>query len=338
MLDSNSNNIILLKKQFLCCTPLSKFKWPDISFLKDVEIQKEIIQQTVTDENVLKYPMKQSYVKAFLKFLIDMLENIGADVDESIYDAYCEIISKTTGENSMHYRHFFIKDETVSHTLIIKESHNIISQGTTGLCSWKAAFHLAEWCIANKNFLKGKSILELGSGVGLSGLTALKFCEPSQYYFSDCHPVVLKTLEENIRLNLLMKHEKPIWIESTINDQIQFSRNNAGQVSNVSILNLLWEDIDESKVIQLKADIVIAADILYDSSSFESLVISLKRLLEKTANLAVIAVTIRNEMTLEHFLHLIDQYGLKIELENTETPPVFVQTEVVPTKIYKITV
>lgn len=49
-----------------------------------------------------------------------------------MYITYCNLISSTIKE-SIHYRHFLIENDCVS----IKESTHIISEGTTGLCSWQ---------------------------------------------------------------------------------------------------------------------------------------------------------------------------------------------------------
>lgn len=45
-------------------------------------------------------------------------------------------------------------------------------------------------------------MLELGSGLGLTGISICKQCQPTQYHFTDCHPQVLFLLAKNIELNL----------------------------------------------------------------------------------------------------------------------------------------
>ena len=46
-----------------------------------------------------------------------------------------------------------------------------------------------------------RSVLELGSGVGLLGLMCLKFKKLKSYFFSDSHLLVLKQIENNLKLN-----------------------------------------------------------------------------------------------------------------------------------------
>ena len=47
-----------------------------------------------------------------------------------------------------------------------------------------------------------RNILELGSGLGFTGLGICGVGSPASYAFSDCHDEVLHTLEENILLNV----------------------------------------------------------------------------------------------------------------------------------------
>lgn len=171
----------------------------------------------------------------------------------------------------------------------------------------QAAFHLAEWCVRNKQELERKRVLELGSGVGLTGLTAVNFCAPKTYYFSDCHPTVLKTLEENVRLNLLRKDSKRSWKEVLSNDRIEFEKvaTDKSKEVKVKVINLKWEEIDESRAEQMGIDVVIAADVLYDNSTFDALARGLKQLMCKAVNYAIIAATVRNESTLLDFLNIL---------------------------------
>ena len=54
----------------------------------------------------------------------------------------------------------------------------------------------------NSHNFEKKKILELGSGVGLTGIAVIKTCQPNSYIFTDHHPLVLKTLATNININI----------------------------------------------------------------------------------------------------------------------------------------
>ncbi|XP_011503779.1 PREDICTED: protein FAM86D [Ceratosolen solmsi marchali] len=238
------------------------------------------------------------------------LEQNNVEIDNDVYNAYCKNVVSPDEQSLMHYRHFLLNNQSENNLLSIKESTSIISQGTTGLYIWKAAFYLAEWCIANKQEFEGKNVLELGSGVGLTGLTIINFCAPKIYYFSDENPIVLKTLQENVRLNLLHKQKTFLWKEILVNNRIQF------------------ESID--------LDLVIAADILYDISTFQSLVSGLRNLICTTVNYVLIATTVRNESTILEFFNILDKYELSYVEESIFIPHMFIQCEDTPIRILKI--
>lgn len=61
---------------------------------------------------------------------------------------------------------------------------------------------MAEWCLANSDQIHGKKVVELGSGLGLVGLTCWKKCNPKSLILTDFHPKVLETLVHNVEIQL----------------------------------------------------------------------------------------------------------------------------------------
>lgn len=49
--------------------------------------------------------------------------------------------------------------------------------------------------------LSNKNILELGSGVGFTGIAIAKMCKIHSYLLTDCHHEVLSTICNNIEIN-----------------------------------------------------------------------------------------------------------------------------------------
>lgn len=70
-------------------------------------------------------------------YFLLQLEQSGVEIDDSVYNTYCDNVASPDEESPMHYRHFLLNTQDSNNILSIKESTNIISQGTTGLCSWK---------------------------------------------------------------------------------------------------------------------------------------------------------------------------------------------------------
>lgn len=78
---------------------------------------------------------------------------------------------------------------------------------------------LADWALINKEIFSNKNILELGSGVGFTGVTIAKHCSPQSFYLTDCHSRVLNTVCDNIRINF------PGIQEEENNDETVFRNN-----------------------------------------------------------------------------------------------------------------
>lgn len=67
---------------------------------------------------------------------------------------------------------------------------------------FQASLALCEWMLQNKVKFQSQKILELGSGIGLTGLVTANECNPDVIYLTDCHTSVLDLLCDNIKLNV----------------------------------------------------------------------------------------------------------------------------------------
>ncbi|GLV35946.1 uncharacterized protein CBL_09836 [Carabus blaptoides fortunei] len=189
--------LLIVRNKFLCCVPVGEIglkehlkgiSWTDQALLLDSTVNSVLLQE---------YPVRISYQKAFLKLLIQVLEQNCDEVHDIVYDTYCVLLN-TVDEAKYSYKHYCIEDRVIT----LKENRNFISEGTTGLCSWQAALALSEYCLINKHHLQRRTVLELGAGVGLVGITVALHCQPRAIYLTDCHPKVLAVLAENVSLNL----------------------------------------------------------------------------------------------------------------------------------------
>lgn len=159
---------------------------------------------------------------------------------------------------------------------------------------------LSQWCAENKERFRGKNVLELGCGVGLTGMSVVSTCSPKQYIFSDCHPTVLDMLCENVKLNFLSNERSELLDTSETISKLRLQLKY--EQTDIRVIDLRWEDIDKYiSEDSPRPDVIIAADILYESSSFGSLTSGLKCLLTSD-NYAIFAATIRNEDTVSQFL------------------------------------
>lgn len=168
----------------------------------------------------------------------------------------------------------------------------------------QAASKLAEWCISKKSELMNKRILELGSGIGLTGLTVINTCFPKQYTFSDCHSAVLNLLCKNLATNLSTNFDH---LDKN-DERLQFAAKYKD--TEVRAVDLKWEEMDKYLENVQEPEIVIAADVLYDNSNFSSLSSALETLLIRGCHYAIIAATVRNSETINQFLQQLGKLQL----------------------------
>lgn len=116
---------------------------------------------------------------------------------------------------------------------------------------------LAEYCQNNKNLFANKSILELGCGVGLTGLAVTFACNPTHYCFSDAHDKVLDYLVNNIKLNLSENIQTPC-IASEENNLLCYQ--SIYKNTKITVVNLNWENTASFKFCEtFRPDIILAA-------------------------------------------------------------------------------
>ncbi|XP_022164897.1 protein-lysine N-methyltransferase EEF2KMT isoform X2 [Myzus persicae] len=284
MVDCLNSNMV---RQFMCATQLAAINFKNI--LKEVNFILMILSHPMLQ----KYPLKTLYISRFLKAIISQMENSGDELCDELYLKYVQLIQNESNEGPF-YKHYIL-DNNISNKLTesvitIQESTSIVSQGTTGLCTWQAGIALSCWCLKNQDILKGKFILELGCGTGLSGISACINCSPSEYWFTDCHSAVLNTLQHNIQINAT--HHK-------------FN-------CKFDVVKLSWNDIEDLKMFEeKKPDLVLAADVIFDDTMFEPLCSSLRYFTTNNTTEIILFCTLRNSETYIKFLATLKKYDLQ---------------------------
>lgn len=165
----------------------------------------------------------------------------------------------------------------------------------------QASFVLSEWILQNTFHFHSKVILELGSGVGLLGLVTLLAASPKAFYFSDCHTSVLNTLTDNVKLNVGGE-------QSEVSDFCLYESSNSSRL--VRVYKLPWQDVTPEICQQVgPIDIIIAADIVYDSSLFNVLIRAVNLLFDYCgASEFILSCTERNKQTLDNFRTLVGEF------------------------------
>ncbi|XP_069573624.1 protein-lysine N-methyltransferase EEF2KMT [Brachyistius frenatus] len=274
------------RTSFFAMCRLPSFPWTfveeDLQSDKSSEFISEVVKQTCLHPLCRKFPPSGRYRRLFLSELIRRQEAAGCDPLDELYDALAEVVgAEETGECFKNY--FLPSGDSVS----LLENVALISEGTTGLVTWEAAMYLAEWALDHRQVFTGRTVLELGSGAGLTGITICRSCSPQRFVFSDCHPTVLQKLQDNVRLNGLTSPA-------------------------VGVQRLDWTTATEDEMRDIRAETVIAADVVYDPEVAGSLVKLLSRILTSSEVVpqVLICSTVRNPETYGGFKRQLENAGI----------------------------
>ncbi|KAG8691896.1 hypothetical protein FRC08_010067 [Ceratobasidium sp. 394] len=159
--------------------------------------QHEIITQLLQNPHLDTYPPAPEYQRRTWKSIVAALEENDVEVDDAIYSYLVRLMSipPRTGPPAASYLTYLLpcpdlRDPATAvppevwrrppgvdtfsrdrRPITILASRTTIERGTTGLHPWRASLDLAEWIFKNSHLVCSGRVLELGSGVGLLGLT-----------------------------------------------------------------------------------------------------------------------------------------------------------------------
>ncbi|KAH7667289.1 Lysine methyltransferase protein [Dioscorea alata] len=131
----------------------------------------------------------------------------------------------------------------------------------TGQIVWPGAVLLNNYLSQNSEMLKGRSVIELGSGIGVTGILCSRFCD--EVVLTDHNDEVLEILNKNIEL--------------------QSSSGNSSYAG-LTAEKLEWGNKDDIEQILQKHprgfDIILGADICFQQSSIPLLFDTVERILQ----------------------------------------------------------
>jgi len=281
-----------------------------LSFPHDVppaDVQDFLVDRILLNPHFSAYPVSVQNQSIFWKWIIKHLEEIFAnasnpeddELDSRIYEHYVSLIPTASSSQdvgieppSSSYITYFWKNSSHYEHSTLMESRKLIEEGTTGLTTWPASMYLADYLTSHSDLVKGKSILELGAGIGLLGMimATLQVEGPSSgsICLTDARPDVLDRCQDNLSLpcNVSSSH------------------------SALSCHLLDWTDaLDETTVQSLREtisemnpELVVGADIVYDPVIIPALITTLYVALKGRTTVALLALTIRNAATIATFL------------------------------------
>ena len=153
------------------------------------------------------FPPSDRYIKTIIRTFVNQVEKNGGFVES---DDLAEIIFETMRSkevapdpNESSYLSFYVPIQKNSEPqgiapIRIRQFpyHNDIS-----LRLWEAGACLAEYFLANKHLPSGKKLIELGAGVGLTGLIAAGCCGAQSVHLTDYTDACLLNMEHIMTIN-----------------------------------------------------------------------------------------------------------------------------------------
>ncbi|XP_078096100.1 protein-lysine N-methyltransferase EEF2KMT isoform X8 [Mustelus asterias] len=262
----------------------------------------------------LEERLKNSDDSTLIQHILQQHEMTGAEPLDDLYDALGEVLRSE--ELKMCHKNYFLLNTT----------------------EWLA--QPFQRTFGGQPQRRHKSILELGSGIGLVGITICKTCTPKQYIFSDCHPNVLQQLRTNILSNGLLL-DSDTWNAKDCEVEVKnkyVSEENQGP--EITVIGLDWSEVTQEQV-ELQPDIIIATDVIYDPEVVLCLVSVLEKFLisnerKEQGSVVYLASTVRNPETYHQFKMELDKVGIGHQVIPGPTRKIFPYNRCTEIELLKI--
>ncbi|KAF2150711.1 hypothetical protein K461DRAFT_328916 [Myriangium duriaei CBS 260.36] len=285
-------------RQILQLVPFPQLSWPQFDLLRSPYNQHYIWEKCFRpDEGSSLPPVRYRY--GVLKLLLRKIENAIVDPDEDeISDDLMNALSELMGEEMPSEVEAAQKRSWVTYTFAdaadpvsnansirILESRSVIAgSGTTGLRTWEAALHLGQYLLSNASsleFIKGKTVLELGAGTGFLSMLCAHPLGAKQVLCTDGSEEVT----EAVKSNLVWNPRSELVVPGVLRWGWAFKDSILDEIKNNGIV-----------------DTVIGADVTYDTSVIPALVSTIRQAFEVWPRAdVIISATIRNADTFEAF-------------------------------------
>ena len=238
----------------------------------------------------IAHPPGRPYRERLLKLAVIAAERDGLELDDGVAEAHAEALCEPRTGDQWCHKTFVLdvapREETTERkqrpVRITVRTHPNLFEGGTGCHEWAAGFALAELVASHAERFANKRVVEIGPGVGVAAIALAKITRPrgaSALTLLDRDNETLANLAANLELNgipsRILKHkkqdddddEREAGDEDDPNDEDDF----AIPKPRVSLSRLDWHDFDPARLASLRADLVVAADVLYDPTNVPAL-------------------------------------------------------------------
>ena len=238
----------------------------------------------------IAHPPGRPYRERLLKLAVIAAERYGLELDDGVAEAHAEALCEPRTGDQWCHKTFVLdvapREESTERkqrpVRITVRTHPNLFEGGTGCHEWAAGFALAELVASHAERFANKRVVEIGPGVGVAAIALAKIARPrgaSALTLLDRDNETLANLAANLERNgipsRILKHddddddddEREAGDADDPNDEDDFAIPNP----RVSLSRLDWHYFDPARLASLRADVVVAADVLYDPTDVPAL-------------------------------------------------------------------
>ncbi|RWS29923.1 protein FAM86A-like protein [Leptotrombidium deliense] len=284
---------------FLACSSSRFFSL--LSSIKNewtLDQQKSLCEATWSHQITRLFPRNVLVSQQSLRRFVDMMENRRIEVDDEIYEALTRLMKQKS--SSTDFCTYFVKGKAVT----VESRMSIVESGTTGLHCWPAAKQFATFALENSATFEHRSVVELGSGSGFTGIIVTLFCNPRKYVFTDHSKPVLELIERNLQIN------------------------ECNSTSSVTLLDWSAQSLPP-EIEETEPEVVVACDVVFDESVIPVLCRLLVSLINRFKCKTFVLSTVRHEATLVAFEEALTDLEMKFkkqEICGSNEPPFFIDS------------
>ncbi len=288
--------------------------------LSNIENQEWLCTNVLQYPSCKLYPLSHDYCQFVLKELIQYLEALQQKTEEmEIFDAlYDSLVQYQTKTNTHEWFHrIFIQQENPNHEFILKVFPEFKQ---VGLAMWPSGFFITEYMLHNKTHFQNRRMLELGSGIGFTAMICHEFIFESNHsadkeciVVTDYLDSVLWNSFENMQLNHI-----PCLFEE---NQVSSLDSKEDASKKIQIAKLDWTTCTLEQIQTIQPNLLLAADVIYDTSVISHLVRVVDLCFTCDAEMeCLFAITKRNENTFALFEAECAKRGIHSEVVPFSNP------------------
>ncbi|GLE08648.1 hypothetical protein PINS_up019963 [Pythium insidiosum] len=158
--------------------------------------QDAVMEIVIHDAICEKFAPQPIYTYRFLKHYMDALENVGAEISDALAEELIQLVSigrvldpSSLDPDDMHHVTYRVPHEIAKSANDVTVTCRVASVfNEVGLKIWEAGWFLAEFALAHRELFENRSVLELGAGVGITGIIIGKCIAVRRLLLSDYAP------------------------------------------------------------------------------------------------------------------------------------------------------